>query len=484
MNQTDPKFAPTESPECVVGVVGLGVMGANLARNLAANLSQPVAVYDLNPDSGPALTANFPDLPLRSFPELGEFVASLTTPRVIMLMVPAGAPVDAVMDSLAPHLQAGDIVIDGGNSHYPDTQVRVQKWAREGIRFLGMGVSGGERGALLGPALMPGGDPGVWQVIQPLFEPIAARTEDGAPAVALVGSGASGHFTKMVHNGIEYGDLQLLAETYSLLRARGMTVSEVADTFQQWNTGQHQSYLLDAIAGVLRQEDSLGDGFLVEVVSDAAKGKGTGAWTVIAGAELGVSVSIIAEAFFARSASSARAQRSAWRGAAPLAGATANIPVDTVRDAYLTARLAAYQQGLHLLDEGSDHYGWDVSLGDAVATWRAGCIIRAGFLGDVLETYRQDPGQPSFITKEPFVDQVVAGMPALGEAVAAGADASVPLPAMGAALNYLVAARLPKQPTAVVQLLRDYFGSHTFERDDRPGAFHVSWGGDRTQTEM
>lgn len=471
---------PEGSP---VGVVGLGVMGASLARNLATNLDAPVAVYDVNDSNVARLTTEYPELPLEGFTDPEGFVGALATPRVVLLMVPAGRPVDSAVAALAPYLQEGDIVVDGGNSHFEDTERRVTHWAESGIHFVGMGTSGGEQGALLGPSLMAGGEPSVWERISPVFQPVAARAHDGAPCVALVGSGASGHFTKMTHNGIEYADLQLIAEAHSLLRAAGQSVGEVAETLKRWNTGTNRSYLLDSTVEVLTTTDSLAGGPLVEVVSDAAKGKGTGAWTVIAGAELGVSVSIIAEAFFARSTSSALPERAAWLPHAAEPG-TADLSEETIRDAYLTARLLAYQQGMNLLQAGSEEFGWNVDLANVVSIWRAGCIIRAGFLDTIRDLYAKDPDSSLFVTKSPFAQQVLKGALALQQTVATASLAGVPVPATAAALNQLVMLQTQELPTALVQTLRDYFGSHTFQRVDRKGSFHVEWEGDREVREV
>ncbi len=475
MNVTDSFVPRSTTPDSPVGVVGLGVMGANLARNLAKNLDAPIPVYDINAQNVVNVVEENPDLPLEGFTDIQGFVEALASPRVVLLLVPAGGPVDSAVAALGPYLQEGDIVIDGGNSHFQDTARRVEHWDKAGVHFLGMGTSGGEQGALHGPSLMAGGDPSVWSRIKPVFEPIAAQADDGDPCVALVGSGASGHFTKMVHNGIEYADLQLIAEAYSLLRASGKSTQEVSETFAEWNTGDRRSYLLDSAVEVLGTADPLTDVPLVKVVSDAAKGKGTGAWTVIAGAELGVSVSIIADAFFARSTSSAQSERSAWLSATHRQEVSANLAPETIRDAYFSARLLAYQQGMNLLQEGSQSYDWGVNLVDVVKTWRAGCIIRAGFLGRMRELYVAEPDDPMFITKDPFKQQVLDALPALQQTVASASLAGVPVPATAAALNQLVMLRTGQLPTAVVQLLRDYFGSHTFERADRPGNYHVDW---------
>lgn len=465
--------------DCVIGVVGLGVMGANLALNLASNLREPIAAYDINAANVQRLVEGHPDLSLKGAASLNDFVSSLTSPRVVLLMVPAGPPVDVVTDELLGLLHEGDLIIDGGNSHYKDTQERVERCKSRGILFLGMGVSGGEQGALLGPALMAGGDPAVWEVIQPIFEPIAALAGDDLPCVALVGSGASGHFTKMVHNGIEYADLQLIGEAYALLRATGRTAAQAGEIFAQWNVGDDRSYLLDSVEQVLLMDDALGSGSLIDAVSCAAKGKGTGAWTVIAGAELGMSVSIIAEALFARSVSSARDERDAWLLQHEIIAKPVDLPIETVRDAYLAARLLAYQQGMTLLAAASNNYGWDVRLEDVVRIWRAGCIIRAGFLDKVRGIYQKEDATDLFVTDPAFYEQIIAGYAPLQEVSKAAAISSVHLPSTSAALNHLIALRSRTLPTALVQLLRDYFGAHTFERTDLPGSFHVSWESDR-----
>ncbi|MFC0313425.1 NADP-dependent phosphogluconate dehydrogenase [Gordonia phosphorivorans] len=463
-----------------IGVVGTGVMGASLARNLARNVDGSVAMFDLDQAKIDAVIAAHPGEDLVGYSDLPDFVAGLTSPRVILLMVPAGAPVDAVVASLTPLLDDGDIIIDGGNSHYPDTERRVAGCAADGIRFIGMGVSGGEQGALLGPAMMAGGDPSVWADISGLLEPIAARADDGQPCVALVGSGASGHFTKMVHNGIEYADLQLIAEAFAVLRAGGRSGREVGEIFAAWNAGEGRSYLLESAATVLAQDDPQTGGELIERVSDHAKGKGTGAWTVIAAAEQGVSVSVIAEALFARSTSSATAERAVWQGDAPLVG-TVDLPVDVVEHGYLAARSIAYQQGLALLAVASEEFGWNVELSQVVRIWRAGCIIRARFLDALSKAYADNPEATSFLALEPFRTELLERLPSLRAVATAAMGACVPVPALSAALNHQAMLMTGSLPTALVQLLRDFFGSHTYERTDAPGHFHIVWEGDRSE---
>lgn len=482
MSATPP---PNENQQiCPIGVIGTGVMGASLARNLARNLEAPVAVFDLDEARVRNLVEYYPGESLVGFSDLKQFTNALSDPRVILLMVPAGRPVDAVLESLEPLLDEGDIVIDGGNTHYLDTDRRVKWCGDRGIRFIGMGISGGEQGALLGPSMMPGGDPSVWEPISPLLEPIAAKAPDGTPCVALVGSGASGHFTKIVHNGIEYADLQLLAESYALLRARGMSPGEVAEEFSKWNKGKSASYLLESATAVLTATDPDTGEPLIDYVLDEAKGKGTGAWTVIAGAEEGVSVNVVAEAFFARSASSSRKERAAWVGTNVLgAPGEVDASTDQIRDAYLLARLISYQQGLNLLMEASKENGWNIDLANVVSLWRAGCIIRAGFLEDIMTIYKDSPTEPSVLTVYPFLSQVKERINPLREVVASASLAGIPIPALAAALNYQQMMITPSLPTALVQLQRDNFGSHTYERTDKPGNFHIVWEGDLQQVE-
>ena len=467
-----------------IGVVGTGVMGSSLARNLARNLNRPIAVFDLDQEKIDALVDRHPDAALVGFSDLGAFVAALESPQVVLLMVPAGQPVDSSLSALCSLMEPGGIVIDGGNTHFTDTDRRVEYAAQRGVRFIGMGVSGGEQGALWGPSLMPGGDPTVWEAIRPLLEPIAAKADDGQPCVTLVGSGSSGHFTKMVHNGIEYADIQLISEAYMLLRASGFTASEIAAEFDSWNRGSERSYLLDSAVEVLSMLDPDHRDALVDHVRDHAKGKGTGAWTVMAGADHGVSVNVIAASFFARSASSSVTERDAWVKGGDVLPGTVEIDPATIRDGYFAARLIAYQQGMSLLATASAENGWGIRLAEVSRIWRAGCIIRAGFLDEISAVYRVNPDCPSFVAIEPFRSQMLERLRSLRRAVAAASLGAVPIPALAAALNHQTMLLTPHLPTALVQLLRDYFGAHTFERTDASGSFHVVWEGDRRQIRL
>ncbi|WP_165819887.1 NADP-dependent phosphogluconate dehydrogenase [Ancrocorticia populi] len=467
--------------ECPIGVVGTGVMGASLARNLERNLKQPIAIFDLNQEKVDVLLAQHPEADLRGFSEVGEFVGSLKHPQVVLLMVPAGKPVEAALASLCAELEPGAMVIDGGNTHYIETEKHIAYAAQHGIKFIGMGVSGGEQGALWGPSLMLGGDPSVWEALKPLLEPIAAKAEDGQPCVTLVGSGASGHFTKMVHNGIEYADIELISEAYTLLRSAGLTTKEVATELSSWNQGKNRSFLLESAVEVLSVKDPTHEGSLVDHILDQAKGKGTGAWTVMAGADYGVAVSIIGASTFVRSASSAVREREAWLHPEGEQTPRLNVSPTTIRDAYFTARLIAYQQGMSLLAAASAENNWGINLADISRIWRAGCIIRAGFLGDISAIYENDPESASFTATEPFRGQVIAGMHSLRQTVAGASLAAIPIPALATSLNHQTLLETPRLSTALVQLLRDYFGAHTFERTDAAGSFHIVWEDDRQQ---
>ena len=467
-----------------IGIVGTGVMGASLARNFARNLKKPIAVFDLDQAKVDALCARHPEANLKGFSDLKAFVDSLAHPQVVLLMVPAGKPVDASLSALCSLIEPGSIVIDGGNTHFTDTNRRVEHAAKHGIKFIGMGVSGGEQGALWGPSLMPGGDPSVWEAISPLLEPIAARAEDGRPCVTLVGSGSSGHFTKMVHNGIEYADIQLISEAYTLLRANGLSASEVAAEFASWSHQEEHSYLLDSAVKVLSTEDPDHHDSLVDHVLDRAKGKGTGAWTVMAAADYGVSVNVIAASFFARSASSAVAERQAWTKTTDTESIHFHVEPDVIRDAYFAARLIAYQQGMTLLATASKDNQWGIHLAEVNRIWRAGCIIQAGFLDDVSAIYRATPEAPSFTAEEPFREQMLSRMQSLRSVVAAASLGAVPIPALAAALNHQTMLKTPRLSTSLVQLLRDYFGAHTFERTDMSGNFHIFWEDNARQVQI
>ena len=474
-------FTPAPST-ADLGVVGLGVMGANLARNLARH-GHEVAVFNRTLARTEKLMDRYADegafVPAA---ELADFVASLRRPRVAIIMVQAGAATEQVIDALAELMEPGDIIVDAGNTLYTDTRRREEALRERGLHFVGMGVSGGEEGALLGPSIMPGGTAESYDRLGPMLESISAHV-DGTPCCTHVGPDGAGHFVKMVHNGIEYADMQLIAEAYDLLRrVGGLSVPEVAGVFRSWRGSELDSYLIDVTAEVLERVDPATGEPFVDVVVDAAGQKGTGAWTTQTALDLGVAVPAIGEATFARAVSSRPGPRAAVR-AARIDPGTTSTPcpagrdiVDAVRAALYGSKIAAYAQGFDEIAAASARYGWDVSLGDMARIWRAGCIIRARFLDDITRAYRQDPHLVSLLTAPGLLQGLQASLPAWREVVATAARSGVPAPAFCASLAYVDQLRSPRLPAALIQGQRDFFGSHTYHRvDDPEGVYHVLW---------
>jgi 6-phosphogluconate dehydrogenase len=415
-----------------------------------------------------------------------DFVAALARPRRALVMVPAGPATDAVVDELAALMQPGDMILDGGNAHFEDTRRREAALRPRGIHFVGTGVSGGEVGALEGPSIMPGGSAEAYEAAGPLLETIAAHV-DGTPCCTHVGPDGAGHFVKMVHNGIEYADMQLIAEGYDLLRpALGASPAELAAVFRGWNTGELESYLVGITAEVLDHVDAVTGRPFVDVVADRAEQKGTGRWGVQSALDLGVPVAGIAEAVFARSLSARAAQR---RAAASLpgpsvAGAVAGGGerfVDDVRRALYASKIVAYAQGFDQIAAGSEAYGWDVDLGAMATIWRGGCIIRAGFLDRIRAAYHADPHLPTLLVDPAFAQALAEAQDAWRNVVATAASLGVPTPGFSSALAYYDALRRDRLPAALVQGLRDLFGAHTYRRVDRPGSFHTLWSDDRSE---
>ncbi|MCX5199589.1 NADP-dependent phosphogluconate dehydrogenase [Streptomyces sp. NBC_00249] len=470
-----------------IGVTGLAVMGRNLARNLARN-GFTVAVHNRTPARTDALLEEFGAegdfVPARSAREL---VAALARPRRLVIMVQAGAPTDAVIDELTPLLEPGDVLVDGGNAHFADTRRREAALRALGIHFVGAGVSGGEEGALHGPSLMPGGSKEAYAALAPVLETIAAKAPDGTPTVAHIGPDGAGHFVKMVHNGIEYADMQLIAEAYDLLRGvAGFEPAEIAETFRTWNKGRLDSYLMEITAEVLAHTDAATGRPFVDVVEDRAGQKGTGRWTVQTALDLGVPVSGIAEAVFARTVSGHTALREAARSL-PGPGRTELHPEDAARfavqveQALYASKVAAYAQGWDMMRAAGEEYGWDLDLGAVAAIWRAGSIVRAAFLDRITEAYRADPDLPGLPADERFGRELGEAQSAWRTVVAAAARAGVPVPGFGAALAYYDSLRAERLPAALIQGQRDYFGAHTYRRTDREGAFHTRWAADRAE---
>ena len=462
-----------------IGLIGLAVMGQNLVLNVESR-GFAVSVYNRTPAATEAFVAAHPGQRLTGATTLPEFVASLSRPRKIMLMVKAGAPVDEVIAQLLPLLEQGDIVIDGGNSLYTDTERRDAQLSALGLRFVGAGVSGGEEGARKGPAIMPGGPASTWQVLQPIFESIAARV-DGQPCVIHIGPGGAGHYVKMVHNGIEYGDMQLICEAYALLQAAGLSNDEMADVFARWNEGDLQSYLIQITAAALRQRDPETGQPVVDLILDRAGQKGTGQWTLINAAENAVVVSTINAAVEARVLSSMKAARVAasavLHGPKAALGSDRAALVARVHDALYASKVVSYAQGLDLMRTVGRKKGWGLDLAGIASIWRGGCIIRARFLNRISQAWREDPELPHLMRAPYFVDLLNRSQQAWRETVALAVSHGIPVPAMGASLAYYDSFRSARLPANLLQAQRDFFGAHTYERVDRPAGqwFHTAW---------
>jgi 6-phosphogluconate dehydrogenase len=469
-----------------IGVTGLAVMGRNLARNLARN-GFSVALHNRTSARTRSLVAEHGDegefVPTET---VEEFVAALERPRRVVIMVKAGGPTDAVISELVPLLDEGDIVIDCGNAHFADTRRREAELREHGLHFVGAGVSGGEEGALLGPSIMPGGSVESYATLGPMFEKIAAQV-DGTPCCTHVGPDGAGHFVKMVHNGIEYADMQLIAEAYHLLRdGLGMSAKELAEVFAEWNSGDLESFLIEITAEVLGHVDAATGSPFVDVVLDQAEQKGTGRWTVQIALDLGVPVTGIAEATFARALSAHPEQRAAAQAALPGPGTAPQLDrdtfVDDVRKALYASKVVAYAQGYDQMAAASAEYGWDIDLGAMAAIWRGGCIIRARFLDRIKEAYATERPE-SLLVAPYFRDAVAEGQESWRRVVAVAAQAGIPTPGFSSALAYYDALRSERLPAALIQGLRDFFGAHTYRRVDREGSFHTLWSEDRREVE-
>lgn len=470
-----------------IGVTGLAVMGSNLARNFARN-GFTVAVHNRTAARTTALVEEFGhEGAFVAAESAKEFVDALERPRRIVIMVKAGEPTDAVIREFAPLLEEGDVIIDGGNAHFEDTRRRERELREQGIHFVGVGISGGEEGALLGPSIMPGGSQESYASLGPLLEKIAAKAADGTPCTSHVGPDGAGHFVKMVHNGIEYADMQLIAEAYHLLReVAGYSPAKIADTFRAWNRGRLDSYLIEITAEVLAHTDAATGLPFVDVVTDAAEQKGTGRWTVQIALDLGVPVSGIAEAVFARAVSGHADLRTAARGlAGPAPAALSPEAADAfaaqVEEALYASKIVSYTQGFHQIRAGSEEYGWNVDLGAVASLWRGGCIIRAAFLDRIRAAYDARPDLPSLLADERFAEEIGAAQEGWRSVIAAAVGAGIPVPAFAASLAYYDALRAERLPAALTQGQRDFFGAHTYRRTDREGSFHTLWSGDRSE---
>lgn len=462
------------------GVIGLAVMGENLALNVERN-GFPISVYNRTPEKTDAfMSERAQGRNVKATYSIEDFVASLERPRKILIMVKAGAPVDAVIQQLKPLLDEGDIIIDGGNSLYEDTARRTRELEPAGFRFIGMGVSGGEEGALNGPSLMPGGTISSYEYLEPIFAKIAAQVDDG-PCVTYIGPGGAGHYVKMVHNGIEYGDMQLIAEAYDLLKnALGLDHNQLHAVFAEWNTTDElNSFLIEITANIFTEIDPDTNLPLVDVILDAAGQKGTGRWTVQSALELGVPIPTIIAAVNARIMSSFKKERVA--ASEILTGPSGKYEGDTkgfinaVRDALYCSKICSYAQGMALMSSASQAYHYDLNLSEISRIWKGGCIIRAGFLNKIKSAFKEDPQLPNLLLAPEFKQTILDRQSAWREVLATAAKLGIPVPAFSASLDYFDSYRLARLPQNLTQAQRDYFGAHTYERVDKPGFFHAKW---------
>jgi len=469
-----------------IGVTGLSTMGRNLARNLARH-GYSVAVHNRTERRTTELVTGFASEGT-FLPSVGltEFVGSLRPPRTVLVMVKAGSPTDSVIGDVAKLMEPGDIIVDGGNAHFMDTRRREAALREQGLHFVGAGVSGGEVGALEGPSIMVGGSAESYTTLGPMFRAIAAQV-DGEPCCAHLGTDGAGHFVKMVHNGIEYSDMQLIAEAYDLMRqGLGATPAELAAVFREWNQGELQSYLIEITANVLGHVDAATGAPFVDMVADRAEQKGTGRWTVQNALELGVPITGIAEAVFARSLSALSDQRAAARA---LPGPRAHVRptqpehdlVADVRRALYASKIVAYAQGFEQIAAASPEYGWDIDRSVVAGIWRGGCIIRARFLTDLRAAYATAPVPPTLLADAAFADALTEAQEPWRRVVATAASIGVPTPGFSSALAYYDGLRRDRLPAALIQGLRDYFGAHTYARTDRAGTFHTDWSGDQKE---
>ena len=464
-----------------IGMIGLAVMGENLAMNIERN-GFPIAVFNRDPakvDNFVARTPGRQVIPTKS-PE--EFIHSLERPRKVILLVKAGDPVDWTIDQIKPFMDQGDIIIDGGNSYFVDTERREKALKAEGLNFIGSGVSGGEKGALWGPSLMPGGDRNAYEQIRPIWEAIAAKVDDG-PCVTYIGPGGAGHFVKMVHNGIEYGDMQLIAEAYDIMRnVLGLKAAEMADIFDEWNHGDLESFLIEITAKILRVKDTETGKPLVDLILDKAGQKGTGKWTSQVALDLGIVVPTIDAAIDTRTLSGRKEERleaSKQISGPPRAqyAGDKRAMIDAIHDALYASKICSYAQGMNLIRAGSEKWNWDINLGEVSRIWKGGCIIRAQFLDKIKQAYQRRHDLPNLLLDPDFKAWVEEAQPNWRLAITTAMQSGVPVLAMSCSLNYFDMYRAANLPLNLTQAQRDFFGSHTYERTDKPGApaVHSEW---------
>ena len=466
-----------------IGLVGLAVMGENLILNMASK-GYTVTAYNRSVEKvDNFLAGRAQGKTIRGARSIEELVASLAKPRKIMLMVKAGKAVDDFIEQLIPHLEAGDIIIDGGNTHFPDTDRRVAYLKSKGLHFIGTGVSGGEEGALTGPSIMPGGSPEAWPYVKDIFQSISAKVADGSPCCDWVGENGAGHFVKMVHNGIEYGDMQLICEAYQIMKeVLGMNADEMHQVFADWNKGELDSYLIEITRDILAYKDEDGSA-LVEKILDTAGQKGTGKWTGVIALDLGVPLTLISEAVFARCLSSQKDERVA--ASKVISGPKVNFTgdkkafIDDLRNALFASKIISYAQGYLLMREAAKEYGWNLNYGGIALMWRGGCIIRSSFLGNIKEAFDKNPQLNNLLLDEYFRKTVDAAQAGWRRVAAAAIVNGIPAPTITSALTYFDGYRTARLPANLIQAQRDFFGAHTYERTDKPRGqfFHTIWTG-------
>ncbi|MDN4833583.1 NADP-dependent phosphogluconate dehydrogenase [Ligilactobacillus salivarius] len=464
-----------------IGVVGMAVMGKNLALNIESR-GYSVAIYNRTGSKTEKVVADHPDKNLVPSYTIEDFVNSLETPRRIILMVKAGAPTDATIKSLLPHLDKGDVLIDGGNTFFQETMRRNEELDNSGINFIGMGVSGGEKGALEGPSLMPGGQKEAYDLVEPILKKIAAKAEDGEACVTYVGPNGAGHYVKMVHNGIEYGDMELIAESYNLMRnLLGLSNDEISDVFNEWKDGELKSYLIDITADILTRKDDLGTGKpIVDVILDRAGNKGTGKWSSQSALELGVPQSLITESVYARYISAMKDERVAASQVLPnpefdLGDVNKKELVEKIRRALYFSKIMSYAQGFEQLRVASENYDWNLNYGDMAKIWREGCIIRAQFLQKITDAYEKNPELKNLMLDNYFKKIVEEYQNDVRDIAALAIKAGVACPGFSSAITYYDQYRSAHLPANIIQAQRDYFGAHTYERTDREGIYHYEW---------
>ncbi len=464
-----------------IGVVGMAVMGKNLALNIESR-GYSVSIFNRTGSKTEEVAKEHPEKKLVPTYTMEEFVNSLEKPRRIMLMVQAGKATDMTIQGLLPHLDTGDVLIDGGNTFYQDTIRRNEELANSGINFIGTGVSGGEEGALKGPSMMPGGQKEAYELVRPIFEKIAAKADDGMPCVTYIGPNGAGHYVKMVHNGIEYGDMQLIAESYDLLtRVLGLSVEEVAEIFSDWNEGELDSYLMEITSDILTRKDDLGTGEpIVNVILDAAGNKGTGKWTSQNALDLGTPLPLITESVFARYISALKNER---------VEASKTIPepvfdsfkgnkkeyIEKIRQALYFSKIMSYAQGFAQYRTASEEYGWDLQYGEIAKIFREGCIIRARFLQEITDAYDRNPELKNLLLDEYFLEITGKYQQSVRDVVSLAVQSGVPTPTFSSAIAYFDSYRTADLPANIIQAQRDYFGAHTYLRKDREGVFHYDW---------